>query len=706
MASSSKSSKSTKSSGTELEEAKPAGTARKELEATQDEDGEDDDELSTDNGSDVEESDEDASSDDSEADAPRNRTGDVPLHWYNDLDHVGYDLEGQKVLKTLKSSEIDNLLKNADDPNAWRTIKDVRNQREVVLTDTDLEVIRRIRSRMFPSANFDSESMVEYENKAAAIHPESRAHPPKRRFLPSKWEAMKVKKLVALMREGKIRPKPPPEPEVFDLWGQEAPERRKGPPPLAAPKMPLPGHAESYNPSPEYLMTEEEKKEWEEMDESERPQNFIPEKKDALRKVGAYKDLVVERFHRCLDLYLVPRALKMRMNVDPASLLPKLPNPKDLRPFPTRISVQYEGHAGLVRGVAVDSTGQWLATASEDKTLRVWEVSSGRPFKVVTFEDAATAVAWCPKHALFAVAAGDFVYFVDPGTDYIPRSEDPEAGPSAESLLTLKPEATELTAEGAEDNENASGKPHKPSKAKIRWNAVSQDTVLFSAGCRLYVPTDGTVQQLVWHHKGSYCAAVSPKALAPSNQVVIHALLQQTSMRPFSKLKGGHVQRVAFHPTKPHFYVATMQSVRIYNLQTQQHLKQLISGAKWISAISPHPSGDHVVVGSYDRRVVWWDHDLGTKPYKTLQYHDKAVRKVVFHPGRFHLLASASDDGSVSVLHAKVYSDLMQNPLIVPVKKLRGHEISDGFGVLDCAWHPSQPWLFTSGADSEVFMWS
>merc|ERR1719428_2492929 len=168
---------------------------------------------------------------------------------------------------------------------------------------------------MYPSLGTDTTSMVEFDNPEAALHPLSSAHPPKRRFLPSKHEAMKVKKLVALLREGKIRPPPPPKPEVFDLWGQEAPERKKGPPPLTAPKMPLPGHAESYNPAPEYLMTEEEKKEWEEMDESERPQNFIPEKKDALRKVGAYKDLIVERFHRCLDLYLVPRALKMRMNV-------------------------------------------------------------------------------------------------------------------------------------------------------------------------------------------------------------------------------------------------------------------------------------------------------------------------------------------------------------------------------------------------------
>lgn len=44
----------------------------------------------------------------------------------------------------------------------------------------------------------------------------------------------------------------------------------------------------------------------------------------------------------------------------------------------------------------------------------------------------------------------------------------------------------------------------------------------------------------------------------------------------------------------------------------------------------------------------------------------------------------------------------MQNPLIVPVKVLRGHAISKGMGVLDCAFHPHQPWIVTAGADSTL----
>ena len=58
----------------------------------------------------------------------------------------------------------------------------------------------------------------------------------------------------------------------------------------------------------------------------------------------AYAKFVQERFERCLDLYLCPRARKKRLNVDPDSLLPKLPKPKDLMPFPTWQSLLVRTH--------------------------------------------------------------------------------------------------------------------------------------------------------------------------------------------------------------------------------------------------------------------------------------------------------------------------------------------------------------------------
>ena len=140
----------------------------------------------------------------------------------------------------------------------------------------------------------------------------------------------------------------------------------------------------------------------------------------------------------------------------------------------------------------------------------------------------------------------------------------------------------------------------------------------------------------------------------------------------------------------------------------QSIVKKYKSGAKWISSISIHPKGDNLIVGTYDKKVLWFDMDMsGEKPYKSLKYHDKAIRDVTFHQGKLPLFASASDDGSVNIFYGMVYNDLLQNALVVPVKVLKAHaKQENGLGAMACVWHPAQPWVFTAGADGKIKMWA
>jgi len=65
-------------------------------------------------------------------------------------------------------------------------------------------------------------------------------------------------------------------------------------------------------------------------------------------------------------------------------------------------------------------------------------------------------------------------------------------------------------------------------------------------------------------------------------------------------------------------------------------------------------------------------------------------------------MASASDDGSIHIFHCMVYSDLTRNPLLVPLKVLRGHGVVGGVGVFSVAFHPKQPWIASGGADGVI----
>ena len=89
---------------------------------------------------------------------------------------------------------------------------------------------------------------------------------------------------------------------------------------------------------------------------------------------------------------------------------------------------------------------------------------------------------------------------------------------------------------------------------------------------------------------------------------------------------------------------------------------------------------------------------------RLFRYHSRAIRSVQFHP-TYPLFASSSDDGTIQVFHSRVYNDLMTDPLIVPLKILRGHTVTGGLGVLQVAWTPKNPWLVSGGADGVVNVW-
>jgi len=66
---------------------------------------------------------------------------------------------------------------------------------------------------------------------------------------------------------------------------------------------------------------------------------------------------------------------------------------------------------------------------------------------------------------------------------------------------------------------------------------------------------------------------------------------------------------------------------------------------------------------------LWHDLDLSTRPYKTMRFHQKAIRAVKYHKGGFPCCRRSDD--VAPIFHGKVVSDMMENATIVPVKVLR-----------------------------------
>ncbi|KAK4438349.1 Ribosome biogenesis protein BOP1 [Sesamum alatum] len=620
--------------------------------------------------------------------APRNTIGNVPLEWYKDEEHIGYDLAGKKIKKKERQSKLDSFLASVDDSKNWRKIYDEYNDEEVELTKEETKLIGRLLKGKAPHADFDPYApYVDWFAWDGAKHPLSNAPEPKRRFIPSKWESKMVLRYVRAIRKGLIKfdDKPKEEPRFYALWDDSTPAERQGLAYIPAPKPKLPGHEESYNPSLEYIPTQEEINSYQLMFEEDRPK-FIPKQYTSLRSVPAYEKAVQETFDRCLDLYLCPRVRKKRINIDPESLKPKLPSRKDLKPYPTTCYLEYKGHKGPVTTISTESTGQWIASGSKDGTVRIWEVETGRCLQIWDIGETIEDVAWNPltEFPILAVAAGHDVFILNTGCG------SHEQQKTIEELLHVEPQK-------ATDESDTSA-------SIVSW--VQDDR---HGGIRL--KHFKTVTKVEWHRKGDYLSTLMPSdilfpavntlvVVRESRSVLIHQLSKRLTQRIPFKTKGIPVS-TAFHPTRSIFFTATKKDVRVYDLLKQKLIKKLEAGVREISSIAIHPGGDNAIVGSKDGKLCWFDMDLSSRPYRVLRCHPKDITRVAYHRS-YPLFASCSDDCTAYVFHGMVYSDLNQNPLIVPLEILRGHSSADGRGVLDCKFHPRQPWLFTAGADSLI----
>jgi ribosome biogenesis protein ERB1 len=308
-------------------------------------------------------------------------------------------------------------------------------------------------------------------------------------------------KTVRAIREGRIVLGKPKEEKsrFYSLWSDADAARTDHPMHMPMPKLKLPTHAESYNPPAEYLFTQEEKEEWEKAEPSDRKTDFIPQKYDSLRKVPGYRDFVQQRFDRLLDLYLAPRTRRRRPKLDitdPEELVPKLPDPKELRPFPTHCSVLYPHPNGVrTRCISIDASGMWVVTGADDGEVRLWELATGRctaTWKVSGSKGEKSpvySVEWSPDrdHLLFAATSDNKITLFSP-LDIL----DPSVATST----------VEYTTRGFAEP------PQQTLPADVKWSKAKAEADR-ERGVLVEITVPGTPKQVTWHKRGDYFATVA-----------------------------------------------------------------------------------------------------------------------------------------------------------------------------------------------------
>lgn len=241
------------------------------------------------------------------------------------------------------------------------------------------------------------------------------------------------------------------------------------------------------------------------------------------------------------------------------------------------------------------------------------------------------SVAWSPnsKISLIAVASGNRVLLINP------KIGDKMLVKKTDEILQVAPISDALVSDSI--------------RTAVQW--ATAEGADYEQGVRIVVTHFKPVKQVTWHGRGDYFASVMPDGA--NRSVLIHKLSNRSSQIPFTK-SHGLIQCVLFHPEKTFFFVATQTNIRVYDLKKQVQVKKLLSNSRWISDMAIHPKGDNLLVSTYDKKILWFDLDLSTKPYQTIRLHKNAVRSAAYHL-RYPLFASASDDPSVIVSHGMVY---------------------------------------------------
>ena len=624
------------------------------------------------------------SSDDSSDEEVLVRTGDVPENWYDGMEHVGYDINSNKVLKNPEEDEIEKFIKKANDKNWWREIYDSKNNSSVYLSDKDLEIINRIRQGKMANKKVGEDDYFE-DDLPYQIHPMSNQIPSKKKFGFSRNEQKTINRLVYLYKNGLMPMEKPKKTEqkIYDIWEFEDENDLSQYRPgfgFQIPKRELPDNEESYN---------------------------TKENKDGgiLRRIPRYDNLIEEELERCCDLFLSARTIRKKLDLKENDVLPDLPKPEELRPFPTKECMVYKGHESSIRDICCDPNGNVLISADNGNLVFFWDILTGKIITKFDLKEKVRKININKFLKLIVICTETHIFFILP--KYLEKKYK-------EEILTLVkekiyPKIIENKNTKEEEKELNKDNNNITINDSFVWHIPKSDSKKEKQGILFYMKwTQGVIKNLVWHNKGDYFGTLSKNSQGKT-QVYIHSLTKMTHQLPISHIKG-NANCISFHPNKPYFIVATNSNIFVYNLQKQELSRKFISNLNTINRISIHKNGNDLIAGDKSGKVAWFQLELSSKPFKLMDYHQDKIKSVEFN-NSFPLFLSCSRNGKLVVYYGKVNEEELVDPLIDPLKVLKintndTESNNKGNKLFTCAcFHPNQIWIFSGGEDGKIRMW-
>ncbi|WAO94541.1 Hypothetical protein NCS54_01212900 [Fusarium falciforme] len=286
-----------------------------------------------------------------------------------------------------------------------------------------------------------------------------------------------------------------------------------------------------------------------------------------------------------------------------------------------------EGHSGEVRSVVFSHDSTMVASASYDKTVRIWNAKLGKCEQVLEGHSwPVSSVVFSHDSSMVASASYD----------------------KTVRIWNAKTGKCEQVLEGHSDSVNSVVFSHDSSMVA----SASYDKTV-----RIWNAKRGKCEQVLEGHSDNVNSAV----FSPDSTMVASAS-RDKMVRIWNAKTGkceqvleGHswpVSSVVFSPDSSMVASASYdKTVRIWNAKTGKCEQVLEGHSDWVRSVVFSPDSTMVASASYDKTVRVWNAKTG-KCDQVLEGHSDNVNSVVFSPDST-MVASASDDETVRIWNAE-----------------------------------------------------
>ncbi len=290
----------------------------------------------------------------------------------------------------------------------------------------------------------------------------------------------------------------------------------------------------------------------------------------------------------------------------------------------------FVGHAGAIRALAIAPDGRTALSASQDKTLKLWDVATGLEIYAFTGHKAAVdAVAFAP----------DGLTALSGSSDKTLKLWEVATG---KEIRTFTGNADAITAV-------AFGPQGKTAASTSGWNGIVERlSDVPVAEIKLWEVSTGKALRAFPGRQHIFCMAMSPdgKTVLTGGWEWPLDLWDLETGKPIRRFVGHRnpVQCVALSSDGQQALTGSWdKTIKLWNVATGQAVRNLAGHDGRVNCVAFSPDGRLGLSGGRDKTVRLWRLDAG-KLVATLTGHTEEVTSVRFLPGgRLALSASAAD---------------------------------------------------------------